>query len=621
MTSDVLEQFRETWFLDTEFRRQPGELPTPVCCVAGKELKSGREVRLWTEYGAPQPFDTGPNNLFVAHYSSAEWLAFLMLDWTPPINIIDTYAEARRTTNGLPGRKNAGGDKSEGQQRRCGLLHMATRYGICSMSDAQKKAGRDLAMRGGPWSADEQREMMDYCFEDVRTCRDVFLAMLPEILAPQHGLAQALLRGRVMRACAYIEHSGVPVDFELLHAFEANWPAIRRKLIEATDPGRYDCFEDGVFKRRRFAALLERLNIKRWPLTKTGQLVLQDRTWREMIVTYPELAELHELYATLQQMKDFDISVGQDSRHRPAMLSPFGTDTARHNAGKARKEDKGGAFIFGLARWFRGLIKPGPGMAIVYSDYSSEEIAIAAWLSRDPSLLEAVRSGDPYMWFLTKIGRLPEGAERKDHEELRDWVKPFLLGIHYGLTIHGAAARLKVSLDEASWYIEQHKRLFPIYWKWSETKVERAIEYRVMTSRWGWRLQVPPGVNRRSLRNHPIQTMGAHILHFAEIGLTESGIRTCCPIHDAVLTECRINQIDDHVERVQAIMRQASKAALGLEISVDSKVVRYPDRYMDKRGKAMFEKATSALKSIELSSSVRGDIGWVHHSTLSPSHI
>jgi hypothetical protein len=62
-----------------------------------------------------------------------------------------------------------------------------------------------------------------------------------------------------MRACACIERVGIPVDLGLLRAFETNWPAIRRALIEATDPGRYDCFEDGVFKRRRFEELLKRL--------------------------------------------------------------------------------------------------------------------------------------------------------------------------------------------------------------------------------------------------------------------------------------------------------------------------------------------------------------------------
>ena len=590
-----------------------------MCCVAAVEVKSGREIKLWTEHGAPQPFDTGPDNLFVAHYSSAEWLSFLTLGWEPPTCVIDTYVEGRRLTNGLPGRKD-GKKPGEGQQRRCGLLNLAARYGISSMSDAQKDAGRKLAMKGGPWTEAERREMMDYCLEDVRTCRDVFLAMLPEIVAPQHGLAQALLRGRVMRACARIEHTGIPVDLELLRDFEANWPAMRRALIEATDPGRYDCFEDGVFKRRRFEALLARLGISRWPRTETGQLSLKDRVWREQIVTYPELGDLHELYATLQQMKSFEISVGPDGRHRPAMLSPFGTDTARHNAGKARKEDKGGAFIFGLARWFRGLIKPGPGMAVVYSDFAAEEIFIAAWLSRDPNLLEAVRSGDPYIWFLKAIGMIPRNASRRDHEELRDWVKPFLLGIHYGLTMIGAAARLKVSLEEAARYLEMHQRLFPTYWKWSADYVDVACERRVMQSRWGWRLQIPGGESRssrrdikRSLKNHPIQTMGAHILHFAEIGLTESGIRVCCPVHDAVLWESTLEKVDADAVKVERIMRSAAKAALGIEIPVDHKIVRHAldadARYMDKRGRKMFEKATAALKSIEAASSVRGDIG------------
>ena len=57
---DVLGQYAEVWVVDTEFYRPPGGLPKPVCCVCAKELKTGREVRVWTGDGAPQPFDTGP---------------------------------------------------------------------------------------------------------------------------------------------------------------------------------------------------------------------------------------------------------------------------------------------------------------------------------------------------------------------------------------------------------------------------------------------------------------------------------------------------------------------------------------------------------------------------------
>jgi hypothetical protein len=124
---DALRRFREVWAVDTEYRRPPGHLPE-VCCVAATELRSGRGVRLWTEHGAPSPFDTGPNNLFVAHYASAECLAFLMLGWDPPVYIVDSYVEGRRLTNGLPGRKSAV-KSGEGQQRKCGLNHLAARSG------------------------------------------------------------------------------------------------------------------------------------------------------------------------------------------------------------------------------------------------------------------------------------------------------------------------------------------------------------------------------------------------------------------------------------------------------------------------------------------------------------
>jgi hypothetical protein len=45
------------------------------------------------------------------------------------------------------------------------------------------------------------------------------------------------------------------------------------------------------------------------------------------------------------------------------------------------------------------LIRPGPGKALAYLDWSAEEIAIAAVLSSDPQLLKVVREGDPYLGF------------------------------------------------------------------------------------------------------------------------------------------------------------------------------------------------------------------------------
>ena len=146
----------------------------------------------------------------------------MMLGWQLPTRVIDTYVEARLLTNGMPGLKGPGEDKREGRRRRCGLTDLAKRYGITAMADVVKDANRKMAMRGGPWTAAEQRQMLDYCADDVAVTARVFEAMLPGSLAPRNGLAHALIRGRYMRADAAMDHTGIPVDLDLYGDLKRN---------------------------------------------------------------------------------------------------------------------------------------------------------------------------------------------------------------------------------------------------------------------------------------------------------------------------------------------------------------------------------------------------------------
>jgi hypothetical protein len=94
------------------------------------------------------------------------------------------------------------------------------------------------------------------------------------------------------------------------------------------------------------------------------------------------------------------------------------------------------------------------------------------------------------------------------------------------------------------------------------------------------------------------------MLRLAIIGLVESGIRVCAPVHDAVLIEAPTAEIDAVVATAQAIMREASRVVLsGFEVRIDSKIVRYPDRYDEPRGEAMWQKITQilALRNVDVS--------------------
>ena len=81
------------------------------------------------------------------------------------------------------------------------------------------------------------------------------------------------------------------------------------------------------------------------------------------------------------------------------------------------------------------------------------------------------------------------------------------------------------------------------------------------------------------------------MLRVACVLLTDAGIRVCAPVHDALLIEAPLEDLDAAVAATQALMKQASAIVLdGFELRSDVNTVRYPYRYMDKRGLQMWNK-------------------------------
>ena len=98
----LLDHFREVILCDFEFISRPGERQIPVCMVA-KELRSGRQLRIWEDqFGPDPPFGTGPDTLFVSYFASAELGCFRALNWPMPMRVLDPFTEFRNLTNGWP---------------------------------------------------------------------------------------------------------------------------------------------------------------------------------------------------------------------------------------------------------------------------------------------------------------------------------------------------------------------------------------------------------------------------------------------------------------------------------------------------------------------------------------
>ena len=565
--------YREIWALDFEFRAPAGHRPEVVCLCA-RELLSGRVIQLWADEFGACPFDTGDDVLFVAFFASAEVSCFKALGWPTPRRLLDLFAEHRAITNGF---HLAAGNS---------LLGAMATFGLAGMAPAEKKRLRDRIIAGPPFTDAERTEILDYCMADVDATAALLTAMEPTIAATPIRFGQALLRGRYMAAVAAMEHVGTPLDTTMLDALKASWEAIKARLIDEVDEA-FGVYENGSFREKRFQDLVERRGYA-WPTLPSGRLALDAETFRTMAGMYPEIDPLRQLRNTLGEMRLADLAVGPDGRNR-TLLSPFGTKTGRNAPSSSR-------FVFGPATWIRFLIRPTPGRAVAYVDYRCQEIAIAAAMSGDERLTEAVRSGDPYLAFAKTASLVPADATKATHGPVRDMMKAVVLAIGYGMSAQTLAVRLKRSVPEAQHLLRLYDEAYPRFARWRQEHLDRSLLGMTPSTVFGWTLEPDADTKPNTLKNFPVQACGGELLRLSCCMATERGLQVCAPVHDALLIEAESSKIDDAVRELQVCMGEASRIVLGdLEIGTDAKIVCYPERFTDPRGQDLFDRISRLL--------------------------
>jgi DNA polymerase-1 len=562
-----LDDFKEIWSIDFEFGQLAGELPD-IRCFCAEELRTHTKIQLWVdEMDHPPHFLNDDSCLTIAYYGLAEMACLHRLNWPLPKYFIDLYVEFTNTTNG-----NA---RTNGK----GLLGALTHYKLPAMESDTKEEMRQLALRGGPYSNDEKRNLIEYCHEDV-------FALLSLILQPiiTGKFPCALLRGDYIKALSFAELNGIPVDSEMYTFLTKNWSQIQKLLIEEVDTI-YRVYVEGSFNRKKFEEYLIRNEIP-WPRLSSSVIDLKDETFRMMAGIYPEISPLRELRSAMSQMRSIEIAIGRDGRTR-CMLSPFGSKTGRNQPSTTK-------FVFGPSAWIRNLIKPIDGMALAYIDWSQQEFGIAAALSKDTEMMAAYCSGDPYLAFAKQAGAVPQDATKDSHRTERDNFKQCVLAVQYGMGANSLAIRIKKPAPYAVSLLNLHKKTYPQFWAWSDAAIDRISQTGFIETVFGWNIQYSSDMNIRSARNFPMQANGAEMLRLACIFLVENGVRLCATVHDAVLIEAPVSEIDSVVNVVQKQMKLASEEILdGFSLTTDAKIIKYPDRFSDDRGKLIWDKLTN----------------------------
>ena len=194
------------------------------------------------------------------------------------------------------------------------------------------------------------------------------------------------------------------------------------------------------------------------------------------------LNPLREALSTLGQMRLNDLQVGADGRNRCA-LKPFWAMTGRNQPSSSQ-------YIFGNATWYRGLIKPRPGRAIMYADWKCQEIGIEAgsvrtrpcWKTCWPPTSTSPSASEP--------GVLPDDATKETHGAERGALKTVALGVGYGMQEQSLAVRLAKTCPEARELLQLHRRTFPRFWQWNDDVVHYGKLHRKIWTTYGWELNV-----------------------------------------------------------------------------------------------------------------------------------
>jgi hypothetical protein len=119
-----------------------------------------------------------------------------------------------------------------------------------------------------------------------------------------------------------------------------------------------------------------------------------------------------------------------------------------------------------------------------------------------------------------------------------------------------------------------------------------------MTTVFGWHIWISNYLIRSSkgagksldpsLRNFPVQANAAEIFRLACCLVTERGIRICAPVHDAILVEASLAEIEEAVRITQRSFVEASRAVLdGFELRSEAKI--FTERFEEDRGRETWE--------------------------------
>jgi len=221
------------------------------------------------------------------------------------------------------------------------------------------------------------------------------------------------------------------------------------------------------------------------------------------------------------------------------------------------------------------------GYILLAADYSQIELRIMAHLSQDLGLLKAFAAGeDIHRHTASEIFGVSLDEVSSDQ---RRSAKAINFGLIYGMSAHGLSKQLGIERHQAADYMTTYFERYPGVKRYMEKTREQAKLDGYVETLFGRRLFLPEinasnGMRRqyaeRTAINAPMQGTAADIIKRAMIDIHQwlvsekSSIRMIMQVHDELVFEVPIDQIDTAKVKIEQFMSNAAKLDVPLEVGI-----------------------------------------------------
>ncbi len=322
---------------------------------------------------------------------------------------------------------------------------------------------------------------------------------------------------------------------------------------------------------------------------KTGYSTAAD-VLEKLAPEHPIIGEILE-YRTLTKLKStyadgLAAYIGEDNRIHTTFNQTI-TATGRISSTEPNLQNI--PMRMELGRRIRKVFVPKEGFVLMDADYSQIELRVLASMSGDQQLIEAYQQdADIHRITASKVFHVPQdevtSLQRRN-------AKAVNFGIVYGISSFGLSQDLSISKKEAAEYIEKYFETYPGIKAFLDECVQSAREKGYSVTMLGRRRPVPElssdnfmqrSFGERVAMNAPIQGTAADIIKIAMVRVDErlrkEGFRSrlILQVHDELLVETAMEEIEQVREILSAEMRQAAKLSVELEIDLS-----YGDNWYD----------------------------------------